>query len=81
MGEPQSQSGRYGAEKNLAAAGNRTSAAKPVAISTELSRFARCTHFMYLVQVPHNKSVVNPPQFWQAADITKLMRGCTNRAL
>jgi hypothetical protein len=38
MGVPQSWSGRYGEEKNLAPAGNSTLAVQPVAIPTELSR-------------------------------------------
>jgi hypothetical protein len=44
---PQSRSGRYGVEINLAPAGNRTPAVQPVAIPIELSRF--CTNYPFKI--------------------------------
>jgi hypothetical protein len=40
---PQSQSGRFGEEKNVAPAGIKTPAVQPVPIPTELSRLLRHT--------------------------------------
>jgi hypothetical protein len=57
--------------KILPLSGLETLSIQTVSIPTELSRLAPYTDFMYLMQIPHNKCVLNPPQFWQAADITK----------
>jgi hypothetical protein len=59
LGRPSGRSGRYGEEKNIVSAGNRTPAVQPVDVPTELSRLLRLSAVLKIGRGIQRKNRVN----------------------